>query len=185
MTERWLPVSGHEGEYEVSDHGRVRSVDRVISYNWQDYRSKKWRIVSQPRKGRLLNPLPQQSGHLGVNIGAKKRARVHVLVLEAFVSPRPNGKVSRHIDGDPTNNHATNLCWGTVAENVADTDRHGRLLRGSRCSYSKLTEAHAAEIRRQRGTMSQTALAAAYNVSKGAIQAVMDGRSWNHVGVSE
>lgn len=105
MSERWLPVPGSEG-YEVSDQGRVRNA----------------------RTGRLLAGHSDR-GYRRVNLGAARRARVHELVLLAFVGPRPEGL---HGDGDRANNALANLRWGTRAENCADTVRHGRSTRGDR-----------------------------------------------------
>lgn len=57
---------------------------------------------------------------------AGRTTRVHVLVLEAFDRPRPKGAVCRHLDGNPINNHLSNLAWGTHKENTEDRKRHGR-----------------------------------------------------------
>jgi hypothetical protein len=51
--------------------------------------------------------------------------RVHTLVLDAFVGPRPQGMVCCHIDGVRTNNLLSNLRWGTSSENNYDIVRHG------------------------------------------------------------
>ncbi len=68
----------------------------------------------------------QRGGHLRVRIRGSHYP-VHRLMLETFVGPRPEGYICRHLDGDPTNNHLSNLCWGTPRENYDDTIRHGRL----------------------------------------------------------
>lgn len=69
------------------------------------------------------------------------------LVLETFVSSRPEGLECRHLDGNPLNNNLDNLAWGTRQENVADRVIHGTNLRGERNGNSKLTDRQAAEIR--------------------------------------
>ena len=53
---------------------------------------------------------------------------VHHLVLLAFVGERPEagGEHIRHLDGNRTNNHLTNLKYGTALENVHDTMSHGK-----------------------------------------------------------
>ena len=116
--EAWLPVVGREGLYEVSDHGRVRSV-----HNREIVRSDG---MIQRRPGRLLRPAPVQTGHLMVNLGVGHPSqRVHTLVLEAFVGLRPDGFQACHNDGNPANNHVSNLRWDTRAENTRDMVRHG------------------------------------------------------------
>jgi len=109
MSEEWRPVVGFEGEYEVSNLGRV---------------------VSLRRGGRLVRKLHIDAcGYLRITIKANDRTvnrRVHSLVAESFIGPRPTDLVVRHLDGDPLNNHPTNLRYGTVAENAQDMLRHGR-----------------------------------------------------------
>jgi hypothetical protein len=59
-------------------------------------------------------------------LAMKITKKVHSLVLEAFVSPKPTNKhQARHLDGNSTNNKLENLCWGTAKENAADKKRHG------------------------------------------------------------
>ena len=112
--EEWLPIPGHEGHYEVSNHGRVRSLDRVLTYE-------NGRV--QQHKGQILTLTPDRGGYLQVKIGRRKL--VHRLVLEAFVGPAPENQECRHLDGDQKNNHLTNLRWGSRRENSLDRTRHG------------------------------------------------------------
>jgi hypothetical protein len=120
MTEEWRSISGFEGNYEVSDHGRICSLDRVITYpDGHLHRL----------KGQILSPGVQPPfGHLHVNLKTQQRKRsvaVHALVLEAFVGKRPEGQECLHGDGDPSNNKLENLRWGTRTENILDMVRHG------------------------------------------------------------
>lgn len=111
----WLPVVGFEDAYEVSSLGQVRSLDRY-SHGL--------------RRGRVLK------AHIGAGNGypyvtlyrtpEKRRANVHVLVLEAFVGPRPLGMEALHDNGDRADARVSNLRWGTHGENIADVVRHGR-----------------------------------------------------------
>lgn len=109
MSEQWRWVVGHEGDYEVSDQGRVRTYMR-----------------GSPR---LLTLQRVSSGeYLAVDLksrGTRRRVKVHILVLEAFVGPRPTGSVGCHNDGNPQNNALLNLRWDTQASNIADALRHG------------------------------------------------------------
>lgn len=65
--------------------------------------------------------------HFGPSHGREKQTtvKVHVAVALAFLGPRPEGLDIRHLDGDPTNAHASNLAYGTKLENEADKWRHG------------------------------------------------------------
>jgi hypothetical protein len=124
MIESWLPT---EGNYEVSDRGRVRHA----------------------RTGRMRIARIDPGGYLALNIwcdGRNVRFKVHLLVLAAFSGERPSGMVARHLNGDSLDNRVSNLAWGTVAENAADAARHGRL-RGEQNGRAKLTEQQVATIR--------------------------------------
>lgn len=78
---------------------------------------------------RKLTPILDPDGYPFVNLsgqGRRRRIKVCVLVLETFVSPRPNGMECRHFpDRDRTNNRLTNLRWGTNSENKQDSVRDG------------------------------------------------------------
>ena len=117
--ERWLPVVGFEGIYEVSDHGRVKSLKRVVTM-----RNGRTRTVAE--RIRKLNRL--QSGHLSLPLsrgGATQYCYVHRLVLEAFVGPCPDGMECCHYDDNPANNRLENLRWDTKSANHLDKVRNG------------------------------------------------------------
>lgn len=71
-----------------------------------------------------INP----GGHFRVgltNTSGRKRSLVHVLVLETFWGPRPEGMVACHNNGDPTDNRIENLRWDTLSSNTLDQVKHG------------------------------------------------------------
>lgn len=120
--ESWLPIAGYEGRYEVSNLGRVRSLDRVRSHG------RRW-------KGRILKPNTTPGGYLIVNLyldNAMRSHTVHRLVLTAFVGPASEGHEALHRDGDPLNNALGNLSWGTRSENTQDQIRHGTHIHASK-----------------------------------------------------
>lgn len=116
--EEWRGVVGWEGAYQVSDLGRVRSLDRY------DKRGV-W------RKGRILKPgVNVKSGYFYVNLCGIDRPpsqNVHDLVLRAFVGSPPEGYECCHGDGVRQNNRLKNLRWGTHHDNVQDAIRHGTM----------------------------------------------------------
>ncbi|MDP7729481.1 NUMOD4 motif-containing HNH endonuclease [Mycobacterium sp. TY813] len=119
--ERWLPVVGYEGLYEVSDMGRVRSVYRVVTLKNGRRRRAPGRVLKLIRHNGRGN-------HLVVSLFENNRGKqvlVHHLVLDAFVGPRPEGMVCCHNDGDGSNNRVGNLRWDTYGENNLDLVRHG------------------------------------------------------------
>jgi hypothetical protein len=119
--ERWLPVVGHDG-YAVSNHGRVRSLDRDIPYT----HPRSTRTANRKWRGQLLTLIPHSAGYRTVHLGRHGKVYVHHLVLEAFRAPRPPGQEALHGDDNPAHNHPGNLKWGTSAENKRDVVDHGR-----------------------------------------------------------
>lgn len=116
-SEQWRPIPGYEGIYEVSDQGRVRSLDRVV----QTSRGR-WRY-----RGHVLTPAAKKAGHrfVWLKVGGDKSSRhVHRLVLAAFVGPCPDGMEGCHSDGDPANNRLSNLRYDTHSGNRYDSVRH-------------------------------------------------------------
>lgn len=122
-TERWLPVVDFAGVYEISSQGRIRGLDRVAKCVGHPLRS------SVKIKGRLLNPSKISVGYYGVKLSHNQKQTtflIHRLVCAAFHGPGPEGQEVRHLNGNPVDNRAENLAWGTRAENVQDMIRHGR-----------------------------------------------------------
>lgn len=113
--ESWEPIPGFERFYEVSDLGRVRSLDRVDA-------------LGALRQGRILQPSTSPYGHLHVSLyvgGRRHTRRVHRLVLEAFAGIAPDGTECCHNNGDPTDNRLENLRWDTPGANRLDSVGHG------------------------------------------------------------
>ncbi|MEM7806504.1 MAG: NUMOD4 motif-containing HNH endonuclease [Planctomycetota bacterium] len=171
--EVWKPVPGYEQAYDVSDLGRVRSLDRFVNGRWG----------TQRVHGRLLKQPRGQAGYPEVCLhdgaGGQRRHSVHQLVLAAFVGPMPPEHVCRHLDGSRDNNRLSNLAYGTQADNANDRESHGRTCRGEQHSSAKLNHRAVRFIRSS--TARSVDLAKAFNVSDVAISAVRSGRTWKHV----
>jgi hypothetical protein len=123
MVEKWRPVAGSAGMYEVSNLGRVKSMARTVvfmnQFGARCEQAVAEKILTQTRNGRYPT--------VCLSIGGNHRAyAVHRLVLEAFVGPCPEGMQCRHFpDRDTRNNRLDNLSWGTPVENAADKVAHG------------------------------------------------------------
>ncbi|MCD2099528.1 NUMOD4 domain-containing protein [Rhodococcus qingshengii] len=116
VVEEWRAIPGFEGHYEASNLGRIRSVDRAITRSDG---------VVLNRRGKVLAPAPNTSGHLQVSIrstdGIKRSRSVHQLVLEAFVGPKPSPKHEAcHANDVKTDNRVENLRWDLHAANMQD-----------------------------------------------------------------
>lgn len=70
------------------------------------------------RRGRVLRPQPHNNGYRTVSPDGRKHKTIHSLVAAAFLGPRPDGCDVNHIDGDKTNNAASNLEYVTRKENM-------------------------------------------------------------------
>lgn len=113
-TEVWKPVPKYEGSYEVSNLGRVRSLDRINHRGWS-------------LKGKMLKPgdMGRYYQHSLTKDGKAVKYLTHRLVLEAFVGPPGKNEQGCHNDGNSKNNHLSNLRWDTSSANNRDKVAHG------------------------------------------------------------
>jgi hypothetical protein len=109
--EEWRDCVGFEGFYQVSNLGRIRSLDRVMSNG-------------RKRKGQMMKTRVGTNGYVKVGLrdGVQQRTvNVHREVALAFIDGYAEGKVVDHIDGDKANNKVDNLRW--VSQSVNNTNR--------------------------------------------------------------
>lgn len=154
-TEAWRPVYSLEGLYEVSSYGRVRNSKHAL-------------MAQYPTHGYLKVVLTKNS--------IRKNYRVHRLVLEAFVCPRPNGMMCRHLDGDRQNNRLDNLAWGTNTQNQADRIAHGTSNRGVSAPANTLSEDQVIQIFKD--PRPTRAIALDYSINAGTVHKIKAGKTW-------
>lgn len=162
--EFWMPSRLMGLNYEISDKGRVRSLN---------YRSTgEIAIMSQT----LRRGYPRIAKH-------EKSFQVHTLVADAFIGPRPEGMQVNHKDGNKQNNRRNNLEYCTPSQNTAHAHRSGLCnQKGDKNNASKLTEENVMRIKAiVRGGLSQTKTAAQFGVSRATVNFIMLGKRWGHV----
>lgn len=130
--EEWRAIEGFENYYEISNKGRVRSLDRVIKEKGSEKTQRKRGVYlqSSPIKAGGYHCVALYKGAIGKSI------RIHQVVYETFVGPIPQGMVIMHLNDQPADNRLENLKLGTRFENSRDmvaknrqrqgTDHHSR-----------------------------------------------------------
>lgn len=104
--EEWKEIEGYNGEYEVSNLGRVRSLDMIV-FGGRAYYEK---------KGRVLSPGLASGGYYSVSLKGKTY-KVCRLVAKAFCEGYKKGLVVNHINGIKTDDFSNNLEWVSSSEN--------------------------------------------------------------------
>jgi len=118
--EIWKDIPNYEGLYQVSNLGRVKSLDRFVNskHNYQRIKGKilKLRVSNQG----YIQAFLSKDGHV-------KGFLVHRLVGFCFFDKREYNQCINHIDSDRTNNNLNNLEWVTYSENRAHGVKDGNV----------------------------------------------------------
>lgn len=143
VKEVWLPVPGYETHYEVSDHGNIRSKDRVVS--WKNRHGSYSKTVYSSRALSKTKRRASCTTYEAVSLSIQGKTRqyfVSRIVLAAFKGldlSRPD-IFACHIDDNGENNALKNLFIGTAADNIHDSMRKGRMNQpGEKNRHAKLT----------------------------------------------
>jgi len=158
--EEWRDVVGFEGLYKVSNFGRIQTVKtgKIKEQTISKTDNRPYLSLWKNNKIKVCKP--------------------HKLVMEAFVSLRPEGLECCHNDGNPQNNHWSNLRWDTPKNNHADKVKHGTTNRGEQCGTAKLTLEQVRAIRQD--TRLQRIIAAEYGVKDNTISRIKSFKRWAH-----
>jgi hypothetical protein len=178
MKEKWKHIKGFEGYYQVSNKGRIKSLDRYVEYK-NGYK--------RLHKGKILRILKDTAGYCQVNLwknGKLKRRSVHKLVADAFIVNCEHLPQVNHVDGDKDNNHVLNLEWCSASYNVKhaydNNLKSGNF--GSKNGSSKLKESDIIDIRNMLSSGYYLKdIAKKYNVSISTISGIKLGKYWTKV----
>ena len=108
MKEIWKNINGFIGKYQISNTGKVKSIDRIDANG-------------RFRNGIELKQLIESQGYYRVTLWhnryEKEDIRVHYLVAKHFIPNSENKPTVNHKDGNKLNNNVSNLEWNTYSEN--------------------------------------------------------------------
>lgn len=111
--------------------------------------------------------------------------RLHQVVLLAFVGPKPDGMVIRHLNNDGTDNRLENLAYGTVKQNAEDMVACGNSIKGEKSPAAVLTAEKVKCARESYKPRSRTtggsALARRFGVSVSTMTEAIRRTTWKHV----
>ena len=156
--------------YEVSEFGDVRRLGKTRGAT----------------VGRLKASHIDRGGYRCCNLHMNDQEfnkNAHRLVAEAFLGPPPfRAAEVCHNDGSRTNDHWTNLRWGTRSDNQRDRLKHGTHDCGERNTQVKLTEADIKEIRERRDNGEKLVpIAAEFGVAVSTVSKIARRDLWKHV----
>lgn len=168
--EVWKDVKNYEGIYEISNFGRVKSLERIDA-------------AGKRRKEKYLKVYKNIDGYCVVGLsldGRLKIVKVHRLVAFAFLK-KSSKNIVNHKDSNRSNNNSTNLEWCTVKENVNHSFEFGKRvgLSGENHNLCKLNKSNVLSIRKSR--LSAIELSEKYNVSLSNIYLVLRFKTWKNV----
>lgn len=143
MEEVWKDVNGYEGFYQVSNYGRIKSVDRTVASRGNYINN---------IKGKILKTFTIYSGYVYACLsknGSSISKRVHRLMAEAFLEKKEGCDIVNHKDENPTNNfifvrddgsvdeEKSNLEWCNQKYNINYGTRNKRVSEKQRILYGK------------------------------------------------
>lgn len=174
--EEWKDVPGHEGSYQVSNKGRVRSLDRYVPACNNSERFSEGRILSQQVEGKGYYQV-----RLCLNGDKGKYFKVHRLVLMAFVGV--SDLQCNHKDCDKSNNYLENLEWCTQSENMMHAYENGLItpshVKGEDHGGSKLTESDVRRIRKLLDSdIPQKEIASLFGIKQQQVSKINTGKRW-------
>lgn len=177
-SEAWRDIPAWEGFYQVSNKGRVRSLDRVVEAR----HPASGNIEPRRYAGRILRLAKMKNGYLWVALVRNQklsREYVHRLVLRAFAGPCPEGLEVCHGNGIRDDNRLENLRYGTRSENAFDAVKHGKkIVRGLEHGHCKFTKATLEQAKNLKGQMSSRNAATRFGVSHNVILNLWAGKSY-------
>lgn len=173
IMEKWKDIWGYTGLYQVSNHGRIKSL------------AKSWISGNGKHQTKSISILKQSivMGYKVVTLcknGISKSVKVHRLVGKAFIFNPKNKLFINHKKGNKFDNRSWMLEWNTSSENSKHAFKLGlrSVAKGENCNLSKLALNDVLKIRKLILKQSQTEIAKIYNVSQSCISHIINNKNW-------
>ena len=175
MQEEWRDIIGYEGIYQVSNTGKVRSLDRYTHVKCENYE------YDRKTKGRILKPKTMKCRYYAVDLcnreGIMKEYTIHRLVAQAFLKDYEPHLTVNHKDGNHFNNNITNLEMATIEENNNHALQEG-INRGS----SELSIEDVKKIRElNKQGYSYNYIATLYPITRQSVYCICTYKTWKHI----
>ena len=177
----WKQIVGFE-HYEINEYGQVRS--------WRK-KPRTWRSpdkqIGWADEPKLLKGTVTDKGYvfyiLREKDGSIKRCSAHRLVATTFLGPPSDPLLTdvAHNDGNPKNNHVSNLRWSTHRDNQMDMRQHGTMQDGEKSCTAKLKLEDVLFIRSyclQNGRGAQRRMVEKFNISPSQVNRILKGERW-------
>lgn len=174
MIEEWRDIKGFEGKYQISNLGRVKSLDRITNN----------RVFKSAVKKLQISNTGYHRVFLCLENRKSKPFSVHRLVAKAFLEHIEGRDIVNHLDGNKLNNIVTNLEWVTVSENTLHSYKNKLQVMGigENNPASKYTEDQIREVKRlSKLGLNRKEISNITKVSKATIHLVLNNKSWAHV----
>lgn len=161
--EVWKDIEKYEGLYQISNLGRVRSLDRIVPHKRHGFVRRKGKVLKLTgNKGYKLVILQKEAKSQTIS--------VHRLVAQAFLENSLNKPHVCHKDDNTKNNEVSNLFWGTHQDNMDDKKRKGRHVFGEHPSKKAIKCIETGEVFASRNEASQK-----LNIARSSISRILKG----------
>lgn len=174
-TEIWKDIPEYEGLYQVSNLGRVKSLNRIIKSKLIGSFQKQGTIIKPHKRGNYLKVSLSKNGEIN-------QLSVHRLVAQTFVVNPEKKPCVNHKNGDKIDNKDTNLEWMSYSENTTHSYKNGfqKVQFGSKTSQAKLNELQVLQIRQLSKKITVTEIESKYNMTVSTISQIINRKLWKH-----
>jgi hypothetical protein len=171
--EVWKEISGSDGNYLVSNLGRVKSNSRTVrTYYGNRITNERIRKPQNHNNGYLFVALPKPIG----------QKLIHRLVANEFLTNEHKKEFVNHINGIKTDNRVDNLEWVTRIENEKHAFDTGlKKSYGEYSNSSKLKNWQVFYIKNCGKSIDSKILAQKFKVNRATIQRILNGKIWLHI----